>query len=113
MTGCSTDHLGEVYERTVREEENESGVRIGKQKEWDGRGSGVYDWETGGEEDIWEADLDFGGLDPDECSGGMEVSESRTRKRPGTLDPHLSNESFYTLHHRGMPPFEKAIIIQQ
>ena len=71
--GCSTDHLGEVCERTVREEENESGVRIGKQKEWDGRGSGVYGWETGEEEDIWEADLDFGGLDPDECAGGIDT----------------------------------------
>ena len=36
--GCSTDHLGEVCERTVREEEEESGVRFGKQREWDGRG---------------------------------------------------------------------------
>jgi hypothetical protein len=71
--GCSTDHLGEVCERTVREEENESGVRIGKQKEWDGRGSGVYGWETGEEEDIWETDLDFGGLDPDECAGGVDA----------------------------------------
>lgn len=36
--GCSTDHLGEVCERTVREDEEESGVRTGKQREWDGRG---------------------------------------------------------------------------
>lgn len=36
--GCSTDHLGEVCERTVREEEEESGVRSGKGREWDGRG---------------------------------------------------------------------------
>ncbi|KAF8813555.1 hypothetical protein BYT27DRAFT_7181119 [Phlegmacium glaucopus] len=71
--GCSTDHLGEVCERTVREDENESGVRIGKQKEWDGRGSGVYGWETAEEEDIWEVDLDFGGLDPDECAGGVDA----------------------------------------
>jgi len=35
--GCSTDHLGEVCERTVREEEG-SGVRSGKEREWDGRG---------------------------------------------------------------------------
>jgi hypothetical protein len=70
--GCSTDHLGEVCERTVREEEEESGVRSGKQREWDGRGSGVYGWETEEEEDIWEVDLDFGGLDPDEPDGGME-----------------------------------------
>ncbi|KJA25072.1 hypothetical protein HYPSUDRAFT_135179 [Hypholoma sublateritium FD-334 SS-4] len=64
--GCSTDHLGEVCERTVREDEEESGVRIGKQREWDGRGSGIYGWETEEEEDIWEVDLDFGGLDPEE-----------------------------------------------
>lgn len=70
--GCSTDHLGEVCERTVREEEEESGVRLGKQREWDGRGSGVYKWETEEEEDIWEVDLDFGGLDPDECEGGID-----------------------------------------
>jgi hypothetical protein len=31
-----------------------------KEKEWDGRGSGVFAWETFNEEDIWEADLDFG-----------------------------------------------------
>jgi len=36
--GCSTDHLGEVCERTVREEEEENGVRPGKEREWDGRG---------------------------------------------------------------------------
>ncbi|KAF8629612.1 hypothetical protein AX15_003353 [Amanita polypyramis BW_CC] len=68
--GCSTDHLGEVCERTVREEEVESGVRNGKQKEWDGRGSGVYGWETEEEEDLWECDLDFGCLDSDDCESG-------------------------------------------
>lgn len=31
-----------------------------KEKEWDGRGSGVFAWESFNEEDIWEADLDFG-----------------------------------------------------
>jgi len=65
--GCSTDHLGEVCERTVREDEEESGVRNGKQREWDGRGSGVHKWETEEEEDIWEVDLDFG----DECDSGV------------------------------------------
>jgi len=39
---------------------------LGKQREWDGRGSGIYGWETEEEEDIWEVDLDFGGLDPEE-----------------------------------------------
>ncbi|KAF7335449.1 Outer envelope protein 64, chloroplastic [Mycena venus] len=64
--GCSTDHLGEVCERTVREDEEESGVRLGKQREWDGRGSGIYGWETEEEEDIWEIGLDFGAMDPEE-----------------------------------------------
>ncbi|KAJ7239373.1 hypothetical protein B0H12DRAFT_80205 [Mycena haematopus] len=70
--GCSTDHLGEVCERTVREDEEESGVRLGKQREWDGRGSGVYGWETEEEEDIWEIGLDFGGMDPEEPNEGIE-----------------------------------------
>lgn len=70
--GCSTDHLGEVCEKTVREDEEESGVRLGKQREWDGRGSGVYGWETDDEEDIWEIDLDFGGMDPEECENSVE-----------------------------------------
>ena len=39
--GCSTDHLGEVCERTVREEEEESGIRSGKEREWDGRGMNI------------------------------------------------------------------------
>ncbi|KAJ7650913.1 hypothetical protein FB45DRAFT_730401 [Roridomyces roridus] len=72
--GCSTDHLGEVCERTVRTDEAESGVRQGKQREWDGRGSGVYGWETEEEEDIWEIGLDFGAMDPEdpEGDGGIE-----------------------------------------
>ena len=37
--GCATDHLGEVCEPTVRAEEVESGVRAGKEREWDGRGA--------------------------------------------------------------------------
>lgn len=64
--GCSTDHLGEVCERTVREDEESNKVRSGKQKEWDGRGSGVYGWNSAEEEDIWESSsLDFAGVDPD------------------------------------------------
>lgn len=75
--GCSTDHLGEVCEHTVREEEEENGVRLGKQREWDGRGSGLYGWETEEEEDIWEVEMDFGGLDSDESGGdaGMTIGE--------------------------------------
>ncbi|KAK7043891.1 hypothetical protein VNI00_008057 [Paramarasmius palmivorus] len=94
--GCSTDHLGEVCERTVREDEEErrrfrerGGIRgkdpekenerrvrgptgKGKQREWDGRGSGVYGWGTKDEEDIWEVELDFGGVDPEELEEGVE-----------------------------------------
>ncbi|OBZ72562.1 RNA polymerase II-associated protein 3 [Grifola frondosa] len=68
--GCSTDHLSEVCERTVRLDEEESGVRPGKEREWDGRGSGVYGWETEEEEDIWEIDFDFVGLEPEDSSEG-------------------------------------------
>jgi hypothetical protein len=76
--GCSTDHLGEVCERTVREDEEENGVRLGKQKEWDGRGSGVYGWETEEEEDIWEVDLNFGGMEPgqDPDAGATRLKET-------------------------------------
>lgn len=73
--GCSTDHLGEVCEKTVREDEEGSGVRSGKQREWDGRGSGVLGWETEEEEDIWDIDLDFGGSDSEEGDGfGSEMT---------------------------------------
>ncbi|KAF8589858.1 hypothetical protein K439DRAFT_1628382 [Ramaria rubella] len=72
--GCSTDHLGEVCERTVREDEEEAGKRAGKEREWDGRGSGVYGWETEEEEDVWECRLDFGGVEPDECEGLDDMS---------------------------------------
>ncbi|KAJ3548762.1 hypothetical protein NM688_g5253 [Phlebia brevispora] len=65
--GCSTDHLSEVCEKTVREDEEENGVRSGKEREWDGRGSGIYGWGTDEEEDIWEVDLDFVTLEPEEC----------------------------------------------
>lgn len=73
----------------MREDEEESGVRPGKEREWDGRGmfsrrthplyvsrnqwivsgSGVYGWGTEEEEDIWEIDLDFVSLEPEECDG--------------------------------------------
>ena len=36
--GCSTDHLSEVCEKTIREGEKEHHVRSGKGREWDGRG---------------------------------------------------------------------------
>ena len=72
--GCSTDHLGEVCERTVREDEEEAGKRAGKEREWDGRGSGVWGWETEEEEDVWDCRLDFGGLEADECEGIDDMS---------------------------------------
>ncbi|KAG6871906.1 hypothetical protein C0995_014983 [Termitomyces sp. Mi166 len=78
--GCSSDHLGEVCERTVREEEAESTsgsgsrVRVGKQREWDGRGSGVYGWETVEEEDVWEVGLDFVGSEMDNEEGGVAMT---------------------------------------
>ncbi|KAF9017824.1 hypothetical protein BDZ89DRAFT_1074502 [Hymenopellis radicata] len=73
--GCSTDHLGDVCEKTVREHEEESGVRSGKHREWDGRGSGIFGWETDEEEDIWELELDFRGIDPSMTIG--EIMEWR------------------------------------
>ena len=32
-------------------------------------GSGVYGWQTEDEEDVWEVELDFTGLDPEEYEG--------------------------------------------
>ncbi|KAF6745754.1 hypothetical protein DFP72DRAFT_823858 [Ephemerocybe angulata] len=58
--GCSTEHLGEVCEKTVREEEEDREYERLKKLEWDGRGSGVFAWETYNEEDIWDTELDFG-----------------------------------------------------
>jgi RNA polymerase II-associated protein 3 len=51
---CCTDCLGDMCEKAVREEET-SGKRAGKEREWDGRGSG----ETEKEDDIWQHNLDF------------------------------------------------------
>ena len=93
--GCSTDHLGEVCEKTVREDEENSGVRSGKQREWDGRGesrgylqiklcdvyatgSGVHGWETEEEEDVWDIDLDFTG------------NESEEEVNPGSAEPEMT-----------------------
>lgn len=36
--GCSTEHLSEVCEKTIKETEREKSVRSGKEREWDGRG---------------------------------------------------------------------------
>ncbi|KZO90688.1 hypothetical protein CALVIDRAFT_547478 [Calocera viscosa TUFC12733] len=88
--GCSTEHLGEVCERTVREDEmhrerqQAKGAVMhvhaekekecvdaprrekGKGKEWDGRGGGVHGWGTKDEEDMWEKSLDLGGIEDSE-----------------------------------------------
>ena len=108
--GCSTDHLGEVCERTVREDEEANGVRIGKQREWDGRGTGVFGWETEEEEDIWEMDLDFGGLEPGQggaasgdANGGMTIADmmewrffkAEREKEEVWLFSHLQISSFF------------------
>jgi hypothetical protein len=94
--GCSTDHLGEVCEKTVREDEENSGIRSGKQREWDGRGevdpifrslgwldmcaagSGIHGWETVEEEDVWDLDLDFTG------------NESEEEAHPGSTHPEMT-----------------------
>ncbi|TFK18149.1 hypothetical protein FA15DRAFT_273893 [Coprinopsis marcescibilis] len=142
--GCSTEHLGEVCERTVREEEEDrerdghgiwgggeltmaayapivsqpplpappavkgkggkkkgvvptngpkpidaeerdriyARLKVIKEKEWDGRGSGVYGWENEREEDIWEVELDF---------GAGKSNRGRTKKT-GEIPP-VSTES--------------------
>ncbi|KAI0833808.1 hypothetical protein BC628DRAFT_1345478 [Trametes gibbosa] len=61
--GCSTEHLGEVCEKTVRMEEEERSVRFGKEREWDGRGSGVPGWDTEDEEDMWGVDLELASME--------------------------------------------------
>ncbi|KAJ8517080.1 hypothetical protein ONZ45_g5687 [Pleurotus djamor] len=99
--GCSTDHLGEVCERTVREEEDQqkvdNGIKPGngkckgmvpiaakgKEREWDGRGSGVFGWETEEEEDIWELELDF--CTWDENAGASNQDNHRTWKTEDDL----------------------------
>ncbi|RPD54825.1 hypothetical protein L227DRAFT_555742 [Lentinus tigrinus ALCF2SS1-6] len=73
--GCSTDHLSEVCERTVRMEEEESGVRSGKEREWDGRGTGVSGWETEDEEDLWHVDFEMPGETKHDLPDEMSVGE--------------------------------------
>jgi len=119
--GCSTDHLGEVCERTVREEESDSGVRNGKQREWDGRGSGVYGWETEEEEDLWECDLDFGGTDPEDGETGgnsaltiaemMEwryIRAEREKEQVASLSDPLICSCVYATYAQGNVAFRKG-----
>ncbi|KDQ06573.1 hypothetical protein BOTBODRAFT_181445 [Botryobasidium botryosum FD-172 SS1] len=63
-----TEQMGEVCERAVREEE-EGGKRAGKEREWDGRGAGVYAWGSKDEEDLWDGKLDSN-------AGTGEISET-------------------------------------
>lgn len=89
--GCSTDHLGEVCERTVREEEancsaHRRKTRAGKEREWDGRGIGVFGWNTLDEEDLWEVELDFGGWD------GSPVFPGDNAGYDGAEDPMTVSE---------------------
>ncbi|KAF9231129.1 hypothetical protein BU15DRAFT_56546 [Melanogaster broomeanus] len=99
--GCSTDHLGEVCEKTVREDEENSGVRSGKQREWDGRGDGVHGWETVEEEDVWDLDLDFTGNESEEeANPGSTVPEMtiaevmEVRYLRGEKEKELGNAAF-------------------
>jgi RNA polymerase II-associated protein 3 len=127
--GCSTDHLGEVCERTVREEEDvrarerdraavggpsakRKGKAVcdeptptldrahdfgtkGKEREWDGRGSGVYGWGTEEEEDVWELELDFAQGMPEEQHGGKDNNNGKSdytnTNRPTSRDPDECN----------------------
>ena len=68
----------------TEEEHKHVGPSKGKEREWDGRGGGVYGWETSEEEDMWKAKLDFGGMpneqadsyaDEDEAEDAMSVGE--------------------------------------
>jgi len=92
--GCSTDHLSEVCERTVRDGEETAGLRAGKGREWDGRGKchcfclvhlepinrtthtgvGVYGWETHEEEDVWDVELDFASFDPESRAAETDMT---------------------------------------
>ncbi|KAG8914153.1 hypothetical protein FRC01_004198, partial [Tulasnella sp. 417] len=59
--GCSTDHLAEVCEPAVIEDERVFGhrTRAGKGREWDGRGATVKNWGVVDEEDLWGSNLSF------------------------------------------------------
>ncbi|KAI0636310.1 hypothetical protein C8Q77DRAFT_1052471 [Trametes polyzona] len=72
--GCSTDHLGEVCEKAFQMEDDDNEVRLGKGREWDGRGSGVSGWGTEDEEDLWEVDLDFASAQEREASNEDEMN---------------------------------------
>ncbi|CCM04222.1 uncharacterized protein FIBRA_06389 [Fibroporia radiculosa] len=96
--GCSTDHLSEVCEKTVREEEDSSGIRPGKEREWDGRGSGVLGWGTEDEEDLWEVDFDVNpepGDNDEKAESSMNVNElTELRYLKAEREKELGNAAF-------------------
>ncbi|KAF9650173.1 hypothetical protein BDM02DRAFT_3112382 [Thelephora ganbajun] len=97
--GCSTDHLSEVCERTVRDGEETAGLRAGKGREWDGRGVGVYGWETHEEEDVWDVELDFASFDPESraSENDMTIGELMAWKYlQAEREKELGNASFRT-----------------
>lgn len=57
----------------------------GKEREWDGRGSGVHGWETHDEEDMWKAKLDFGGAPSDYLNLYLEEDEDEDVLSVGEL----------------------------
>lgn len=75
--GCSWDWLGEVClfrfaasnnltrcagqitEQMFKDDEDSRPTRTGKEREWDGRGSGVPGWNTEEESDVWLFNLQF------------------------------------------------------
>ncbi|KAG8904655.1 hypothetical protein FRB99_001375 [Tulasnella sp. 403] len=94
---ADTDHLGEVCEPTVREDEEEYGhkSRSGKGREWDGRGAGVVGWNTADEEDVWESKLDFGFDErgfPDDIRSAKDLIEMRYVK--AEREKELGNRAF-------------------
>ncbi|KAG8859317.1 hypothetical protein FRB96_004532 [Tulasnella sp. 330] len=73
--GCSWDWLGEIAEKMFHKDIDSRPNRTGKEREWDGRGSGVPGWNTESESDVWEFDLDFKQSHGDE-NGREDAEES-------------------------------------
>ncbi|KAG9039244.1 hypothetical protein FRB95_011829 [Tulasnella sp. JGI-2019a] len=66
--GCSWDWLGEIAEKMFHNDIDNRPNRTGKEREWDGRGSGVPGWNTESESDVWEFDLDFKQTDSEDAT---------------------------------------------
>lgn len=84
--GCSTDHLSEVCERIVKEEELESRVRSGKEREWDGRGESLCQRIIAETEHEYQAVESVGGKRPRKRIFGKLISLasalSQTNSKP-------------------------------